>query len=82
MEELKNKPAAWRNRKMHVLYGLGLEKGVQKTQAMWWIHLQFYRKNPVYSIGIWGICFNNILSESLLSGNRISFHFYEVKNEK
>lgn len=67
---------------MPVLFGLGLEKGVQKAQAMQWIYLQFYRKSPVYSAGIWGVCFNNILSENFLFGNRISFHFYEVKNEK
>lgn len=44
MEEIKKEPAAWRGKQMHALYGLGLEKGVQKTQAMWGICLQFYRK--------------------------------------
>lgn len=67
---------------MHVFYRLGLERDVQKTQVMWRIYFQFYGKGPVCITGIWSICFNNILSESLLFGNRISFHFYEVKNEK
>lgn len=39
------------------------------------------QKGSVYMGGIWGICFNNIPSANLLSGDRISCHFYEVENE-
>ena len=35
MEEIKKEPAARREEKMHVLYGLWLEKCVQETQATW-----------------------------------------------
>lgn len=83
MEEIEKEPAAQRGVKMHVLCGPGLGKGVQETQATWWIYLHFYRKSPQSLSQAFGvICFNNILNESRLSGNRISFYFYEVKNEK